>query len=124
MIHIFGLILIISFSVFSLSRFKVRNHHVTLLIWHCAKCKPLLLIPPSNCYLRLSNFRKSTTITKHKTPMTVATNRTPPRLTAGCHVTKKVKDCSEHYLFGDDKTLKWNGVVKVEEKGIEIFMTS
>ena len=63
-----------------------------------------------------------TTITKHKTPMTVATNRTPPpRLTAGCHVTMKVKDCSEFYLFGDNEglglvgaTLKWNEVVKVE----------
>ena len=69
-----------------------------------------------------------TTITKHKTPMTVATNRTPPpRPTAGCHVTMKVKDCSEFYLFGDDEglglegvTLKWNEVVKK----IKISMTN
>ena len=46
-----------------------------------------------------------TTITKHKTPMTVATNRTPPRPTAGCHITMKVKDCSEFYLFGDNEGL-------------------
>ena len=59
-----------------------------------------------------------TTFTKHKTPMTVATNRTPPRPTAGCHITMKVKDCSEPYLLEDDKglglegaTLKWNEVV-------------
>ena len=69
-----------------------------------------------------------TTITKRKTPMTVATNRTPPpRPTAGCHVTMKVKDCSEFYLFGDDEglglegvTLKWNEVVKK----IKISMTN
>ena len=69
-----------------------------------------------------------TTITKHKTPMTVATNRTPPpRLTASCHVTMKVKDCSEFYLFGEDEglglvgaALEWNEVVKVE-KGNQNF---
>ena len=69
-----------------------------------------------------------TTITKHKTPMRVATNRTPPpRLTASCHVTMKVKDCSEFYLFGEDEglglvgaALEWNEVVKVE-KGNQNF---
>ena len=54
---------------------------------------------------------------------TVATNRTPPPiLTASCHVTMKVKDCSEFYLCGEDEglglvgaALEWNEVVKVEK---------
>ena len=56
------------------------------------------------------------------------TNRMPPRPTAGCHITMKVKDCSEPYLLEDDKglglegaTLEWNEVVKVEEKGNQNF---